>query len=346
MNFSSVNFNKKDYIKLSQEEEKQQAPIEPPRHRFEATLHIPTGAATSNNNQNSKPTPIRNIDPWRAPKAALAIFAVFCMTAGLQVIFGIENEFISQASNTHKQYQAKTPYHLESQYNNFTKKEEIRLNRIMKEISRPNLDQMGQPIMVPPELDNLVPIDVPFNKDRDTAFFWHVPRSGGALVKHTAAYCLDLIQASDMGNAIDEQAAELPQLTTIVDTQTGARFVNADTSSPHGLELATRKGTVISAYPNIGLISTPYLFDGSQKLLDLEHKGRLFVMIRHPIERAESMFWHLKNRPDLGPIVGDSLLNFAKGKLKSFSNVDWNIVPWIENSLNTFHSSPRSCNRK
>jgi hypothetical protein len=49
--------------------------------------------------------------------------------------------------------------------------------------------------------------------------------------------------------------------------------------------------------------------------LNEEHKGRMFVMMRHPIHRAESMFWHLRSRPDTGPLVGDSLLLFAKGML-------------------------------
>jgi len=255
------------------------------------------------------------IDPSRAPKTAVVLFAaVILFAVTYHTIYGLQLDALqnSRSSPSSMHYSAmKAQY----QYLNRTIQETQRLNTLIKEVSRPNFDQERNPIILPPELSNLADITVPIDRSKDIPFFWHVPRSGGSLIKNTAAYCLDLIQASNMGNAIDKQGADLPELATVVDTQTGAKFLNIDTASPEGLDLAKYKGSVVGSYPGLGVIISPYLFHGSMNLLNQEHKGRMFVMMRHPIHRAESMFWHLRSRPDTGPLVGDSLLLFAKGML-------------------------------
>jgi len=70
----------------------------------------------------------------------------------------------------------------------------------------------------------------------------------------------------------------------------------------------------VAAYPDLNLIVSPYLWDATEILLNGVNKGRMFVMMRHPIERAESMFYYLSGRAESGAAVGDSLLNYAKGE--------------------------------
>jgi hypothetical protein len=256
-------------------------------------------------------TPYKPIDPSRAPKTAVVLFTVFILFAvTYHTIYGLQLDAMQNSKSSSSTHSA-----MKIQYLNRTIQETQRLNTLIEEVSRPNLDQEHNPIILPPELSNLADITVPINRNKDIPFYWHVPRSGGSLIKNAAAYCLDLVQASNMGNAIDTQGADLPELSTVVDTQTGAKFLNIDTASPEGLELAKYKGSLVGAYPGLGVIISPYLFHGSMNLLNEEHKGRMFVMMRHPIHRAESMFWHLRSRPDTGPMVGDSLLLFAKGML-------------------------------
>lgn len=283
----------------------------PPSHRFDAPT-IPTNHVhVSNHSSQQRLVPVyKPVDPARAPKTAVILFTVFILFAGTyHIIYGLQLDAMMQQSSS------STHPAMADQYINRSNSEMQRMAELIQEVSRPSSDQEGNPIILPQELSNIADVQVPINREEDVPFFWHVPRSGGSLIKNTAAYCLDLVQASNMGNAIVGEGADLPQLATVVDTQTGAKFLNVDTISPEGLDLAKHKGSVVGSYPDLGVIITPYLFIGSQNLLNDEHKGRMFAMMRHPIRRAESMFWHLRSKPDTGPLVGDSLLLFAKGVL-------------------------------
>ena len=299
---------------------------EPPSHRFDAPTMLSSAAQIHNHLSQTRERPkYAPVDPLRAPKTTVIIFTLFMLFAGTyHTIYGLQLDAIQQLSSSSPSVHSA----MKDQYLNRSNHEMQRMAELVRKVSRPNVDQEGNPIVLPQELSNISDIRVPIDRSKDVPFFWHIPRSGGSLIKNTAAYCLDLVQASNMGNAIDEEGADLPDLATVVDTQTGAKFLNVDTTSPEGLDLAKYKGSVVGTYPDLGLIITPYLFVGSQNLLNDEHKGRMFVMMRHPIQRAESMFWHLRSRPDTGPLVGDSLLLFAKG-VSSFVFVWFQSLTWF-----------------
>lgn len=249
-----------------------------------------------------------NFDQTRTPKLA-SILLLFSMSfaAVYHTIYGFEYNAIAKSASLHST-------ELIQPYLNYTHNHTLNVKSLIREMSMPNLDMKGNEVILPIQLvSNLADVRESFDIANDVPIFWHIPRSGGSLMINTAAYCMDLTQASNIGALIDPELAAFEQLTTVVDTSTGAKFINVDTASPEGLYKARNKVGDLASYPDLDLIITPYWFDAVELLLNYQNRGRMFVMMRHPIERAESMFHSLKATVETGAIVGDSLLNYAKG---------------------------------
>ena len=70
----------------------------------------------------------------------------------------------------------------------------------------------------------------------------------------------------------------------------GAKFVNVDTTNPHGIAKAKRLNLASSGM--VDAIATSYVHEASE-LFSPDHRGRFFTMMRDPIERAVSMLGYL-----------------------------------------------------
>jgi len=126
------------------------------------------------------------------------------------------------------------------------------------------------------------------HSDNDTAFYWHIPRSGGTTLKHIFGKCLHLTQSSrTSADYCDVEAKDLH----VCHTRLGA-FVNADTSDNHGIQRAHEMKLVASGLSDV-IISSRFLHVAS--LFDPDHAGRAFTVIRDPLERAVSTFYYLKS---------------------------------------------------
>ena len=125
----------------------------------------------------------------------------------------------------------------------------------------------------------------PYRADSDTAFFFHVPRSGGSTVKTLLGKCLRLVQASEVG-ARDGHDTD-SQLSVLEVNE--SRFVNVDTTTVSGIQRAIDLGLTLSGHADV--IVSSY-FQESASMFDLHHQGRAFVILRDPIERATSMYYH------------------------------------------------------
>eukprot|EP00549_Striatella_unipunctata_P008619 CAMPEP_0118723754 /NCGR_PEP_ID=MMETSP0800-20121206/32178_1 /TAXON_ID=210618 ORGANISM="Striatella unipunctata, Strain CCMP2910" /NCGR_SAMPLE_ID=MMETSP0800 /ASSEMBLY_ACC=CAM_ASM_000638 /LENGTH=243 /DNA_ID=CAMNT_0006632213 /DNA_START=79 /DNA_END=808 /DNA_ORIENTATION=- len=68
--------------------------------------------------------------------------------------------------------------------------------------------------------------------------------------------------------------------------------VNVDASSPDGIERAAHLGLADQNIPRL-VIDTSRVYEALQ-LLTEQHKGRLFVLLRDPVERAISKFYYTK----------------------------------------------------
>ena len=104
-------------------------------------------------------------------------------------------------------------------------------------------------------------INEPFEKGRDMPYFFHIPRAAGSTVKDILGKCAYVRIA---WNA----TATMERLKYARDTQ------------------LVQSGQV-------DVITTQYLHEGATLFDGQQHRGRCFAFMRHPIERAVSLFYYL-----------------------------------------------------
>ena len=187
----------------------------------------------------------------------------------------------------------------------------------------PNVDES---IQLPDQLTNLVNIfSEPYNPKLNKLFLWHIPRSGSTTITRIASYCLGLTIASQQGksevasmagteNEKDDGPITVINELRINEGPDGVKFANVDMSNPQGIDHA--KTLNVGSSPSIDLISSAYLWDLAS-IFDTQHQGYMIAMIRHPIERAVSLYYSMKNNKQYEEQVGSlsSVEQYAKSSL-------------------------------
>lgn len=136
-------------------------------------------------------------------------------------------------------------------------------------------------VRLPPQLDFVAdPYDT--DKVHDTPLFWVIPRSGSSAVMGSFAECNSLVVAAEFGAGEDLTSTELK-----VVANGNIKYVNVETYTPAGIVRAKQKGLIPSKIAK--LVATP-LFLESLDLFDMNNHARAFTVLRHPIDRAASMF--------------------------------------------------------
>jgi len=117
-------------------------------------------------------------------------------------------------------------------------------------------------VKIPEPFDtNIANISEPFEKGRDIPYFFHIPRSAGSTVKDILGRCAYV------------------------------RLAWNATSTLEGLKYA--RDTQLVQSGQVDVIPTQYLHEGATLFDGQQHRGRCFTMLRHPIERAVSLFHYL-----------------------------------------------------
>lgn len=140
---------------------------------------------------------------------------------------------------------------------------------------------------------NLVDTDTPWRASF-VPLFWHVPRSAGGSVKEMISSCLNLIQASDAG-AKGHENDEVLEVVFVKGGNDGGhphRYVNVDTMRMPGIQRAKNLGLVENELARV--VTTLYVQD-VPVLFNPQHKGQLFTIFRHPVERSVSLFRYLRS---------------------------------------------------
>lgn len=136
--------------------------------------------------------------------------------------------------------------------------------------------------------NNFLDVSDVLTQEKTMGFYWQVPRCGGTTLKHIIGTCLKRVQASRAAaDYCDMNSDEL----SICHTKLGT-FVNADPSDHLGIQRSEKMGLVTSGIADV-VVSSRVLH--AVTLFDAEHKGRLFTLLRDPIERAISTFYYLQN---------------------------------------------------
>jgi hypothetical protein len=139
-------------------------------------------------------------------------------------------------------------------------------------------------------LQNLANVDSgPFQRGIEIPFYWHVPRSGGGTISDVLGSCLSLAIASDAGGSAEfahEETLRVVQFSRLLS------FLNVDTYTPNGIQRAKQLNLVTSGL--VDAIISPLLYDAAT-LFTPTRKGRMITMLRHPIERAVSLFYFIQD---------------------------------------------------
>jgi len=140
---------------------------------------------------------------------------------------------------------------------------------------------------------NLVDVTEYPDPTRETALFWHVPKSGGTTAKRVYE-CLGQTLANRLGadprfgHDQDEEIVIFHPFAT----EPEIKFVNVDTTTKAGVVRAARLGLVPSGKVDM-IFSTDVNF-ATEHLFDPDHKGRILALFRNPVDRAVSKFYYLQ----------------------------------------------------
>ena len=248
------------------------------------------------------------IDSYRAPRIALALFMLVCFTGGYRGMkdywstgdsFALRGRGGSSNSNA-AEVGREGEHHRETLLSLADGSNSTATIQNIEEMPTILFDDE---IQAPPEqLSNLVNIfSQPYNPQANKLFFWHIPRSGSTTMTRIAGYCLGLTIASQHGkrevsSLVGGEGAAAGggnggvNELRINESEFG-KYANVDMSNPEGIELA--KSFNVGSSSDIDLLSSPYLWDAAG-VFDEEHQGYMLAMMRHPIERATSLYYSMR----------------------------------------------------
>ena len=147
----------------------------------------------------------------------------------------------------------------------------------------------------------------------DLPFFWHVPKSGGTSIKELVGSCYGLTMASEIGaNLVGEGDSELRVVEARgkIDNAFMGRHINVDVTTESGVQRAASLHLAQSGLADV--LVSPLLHDVTANILSRSHRGRMFALFRHPIDRLVSLFYYLQtatHEPTYDPQLADMTLS-------------------------------------
>jgi hypothetical protein len=159
-------------------------------------------------------------------------------------------------------------------------------------------------------------------------FLFHVPRSGVSTVKDIIGSCYGKTEAADIGGRKRTRLRDTS--LKVVLSEDGAKYVNVDTYTWEGIKRSKKLGLIESGL--VDLVVSRHFYQAAT-LFNSDQKGICFTMIRHPIERAISLF-HYLGVADWEPAYDPSLayINIEMYARSERSEHNW-MVRFLSNEM-------------
>ena len=151
----------------------------------------------------------------------------------------------------------------------------------------------------------------PFDESKDVPVFWRIPRSASGTVESVLSYCYRMVLANSMGTANGhDQDTKLD----VVQLGTGAMYVNVDMATPTGIQHA--KDMNLGSSDMVNAVVTPFIFETAANIFkDTSKSGKCFTLLRHPVDRAVSLYHHYQidesGNPNTAQYKGMSIDEYA-----------------------------------
>jgi len=134
----------------------------------------------------------------------------------------------------------------------------------------------------------------------DLPFFWYIPKASSNIVEDIVMQCYSLVGVTGKsGLDINEDNTEP---LAAFDGEDGRKYVNINISSPGGVQSAIGRNFVQSNLADVVISplirDVSKLFDDSRNELEEQQQqqlGRCFTVLRNPIDRAVSIYHHLRS---------------------------------------------------
>lgn len=166
------------------------------------------------------------------------------------------------------------------------------------------------------QLTRLVKWNLPFKKDRDIPLYWHVPLSGTSIMNELLSTCYGLTQAVDDVGLLNGH--QYDSTLSIVTNRDGGKYVNVDMGTLEGIERAKRLNLANAGITDV--IRTSYLYETASGFIGTPKYGKCFALLRHPIERAISVFQKLKTSSNNPVFQNMNIEEYAKS---NFCEENW-----------------------
>lgn len=160
----------------------------------------------------------------------------------------------------------------------------------------------------------------------DLPLYWHVAKSGGTTIKELVGTCYGLTLASEIGaNLVGQGDSELRAVEARgkINNDYMGRHINVDVTTKGGIQRAASLHLAQSGLADV--IVSPLLHDVAANILSRSHRGRMFALFRHPIDRLVSLFYYLQTATH-EPTYDARLANMTLSQYAASGLVESNIM--------------------
>jgi len=128
-----------------------------------------------------------------------------------------------------------------------------------------------------------------YDSGHDVPFLWYIPRSAATSLENMLTRCHGMVLAGTKGST--SGAAEEKTLR-VFEAFSNEKYLNVNLATPEGIERAARLGVVETGV--VGAVFASRLHQVSDIFHPPDNQGRCFTIMRHPVKRAVSLFYYLR----------------------------------------------------